>query len=289
MKRRTALKLASVGGVLWVHGRAQPTGVMALSPLKIGLTAVILADQAAFLSRWSDYLGARMGVPVTFVARESYQNILDLLFSDQIDAAWICGYPYVLHQRRLQLLATPLLNERPYYQAYLIGQRGKAGAVRGWDDLKQRVLAYSDPLSNSGWLVAQAQLRAVGLADRDLKRSFFAHGHRNVAEAVASGLAQAGCIDGYVWDTMSQQKMLATAQTQVVWRSDWYAFPPVVARKNDSNPALIELGSALQNMRTDMQGISLLKALNLSGFAEPDATIFEPIKALATSVGAVRD
>ena len=106
MKRRTALKLASVGGVLWVHGRAQPTGVMALSPLKIGLTAVILADQDAFLSRWSDYLGARMGVPVTFVARESYQNILDLLFSDQIDAAWICGYPYVLHQRRLQLLAT---------------------------------------------------------------------------------------------------------------------------------------------------------------------------------------
>jgi hypothetical protein len=48
------------------------------------------------------------------------------------------------------------------------------------------------------------------------------------------------------------------------------------------------LGAALQNMPTDAQGMSLLKALNLTGFAKPDASLFEPIKALAASVGAVR-
>ena len=32
------------------------------------------------------------------VARESYQNILDLPLTDQLDAAWICSYPFVLHQ-----------------------------------------------------------------------------------------------------------------------------------------------------------------------------------------------
>jgi phosphonate transport system substrate-binding protein len=223
-----------------------------------------------------------------FVARESYQSILDLLFSDQLDAAWICGYPYVLHQPKLRLLVTPLFNGKPYYQAYLIGQKDQPRPVRAWGELKQRVLAYSDPLSNSGWLVAQAQLRAAGLTSRDLRRSFFAHGHRNVAEAVASGLAQAGCIDGYVWDTMQLQKMSAVGRTQVVWRSNWYAFPPVVAKRADHSQGLERLALALQNMPADNQGQSLLKALNLSGFAKPDAAIFEPIKTLAATVGATR-
>ncbi|MDO8317942.1 PhnD/SsuA/transferrin family substrate-binding protein [Rhodoferax sp.] len=286
MQRRTLLEF----GVSWslLQTSAQAQDRQRAAPLRIGLTAVILADQAAFLTRWSDYLGSRMGVAVVFVARESYQNILDLLLTDQLDAAWICGYPFVLHQSRLQLLATPLFNNRPFYQSYLIGQQGKQGLLSGWSNLRNQVLAYSDPLSNSGWLVAQAQLRAVGLTPRDLRRSFFAHGHRNVAEAVASGLAQAGCIDGYVWETMQLQKMAAVEQTDVLWRSDWYAFPPMVAKRNDNNPALWALGEALQSMTKDEQGASLLRALNLTGFAKPDAALFEPIKALAASVNMIR-
>lgn len=288
MQRRTVVEVGAVWGLLQATAFAQAPKKDEIAPLRIGLTAVILADQAAFLTRWSDYLGARMGLPVVFVARESYQAILDLLFADQLDAAWICGYPYVLYRSKLQLLATPLFNGRPFYQAYLIGQQNQPEKLTGWSDLKHQVLAYSDPLSNSGWLVAQAQLRAVGLTARDLRRTFFAHGHRNVAEAVASGLAQAGCIDGYVWDTMQLQKMAAVAQTKVVWRSDWYAFPPMVSKLNDRNPALLALGIALQNMPADAQGVSLLEALNLTGFARPDAAIFEPIKTLAASVGALR-
>jgi phosphonate transport system substrate-binding protein len=222
---------------------------------------------------------------VVFVARESYQNILDMLFSDQLDAAWVCGYPYVLHQHQLQLLATPMYAERPFYQSYLIGRPGATVPIQGWHDLKQRVLAYSDPLSNSGWLVPQEQLRKAGISPRELQRSFFAHGHRNVAEAVAAGLAQAGCIDGYVWETMKLQKMSAVAQTEVLWRSDWYAFPPVVSKINDRNPALQKLSRALMNMTSDAQGLTLLSALNLTGFGQADATIFTPIKALATAFG----
>jgi phosphonate transport system substrate-binding protein len=285
MRRRILLEFGASWSLLQVGAQAQDR--KRPLPLRIGLTAVILADQAAFLKRWSDYLAARMGVAVVFVARESYQNILDLLFTDQLDAAWICGYPFVLHQSRLQLLATPLFNGKPFYQSYLIGQQGRRAHLSSWNSLKNQVLAYSDPLSNSGWLVAQTQLQAVGLTPRDLRRTFFAHGHRNVAEAVASGLAQAGCMDGYVWETMQLQKMAAVAQTEVRWRSDWYAFPPIVAKRNDNNPALLALSEALQTMATDGQGTSLLRALNLTGFAKPDATIFEPIKALAYSVNLI--
>lgn len=283
MQRRTFVESGAVIGL--ALGAIQAPA--ATSALRIGLTAVILADQAAFLARWSDYLSARIGIPVVFVARESYQSILDLLFSSQLDAAWICGYPYVLHQKKLQLLSVPLYQGAPYYRSYLIGKQGDIGGPRGWADLKNRVLAYSDPLSNSGWLVAQAQLRSVGLRSGDLRRAFFAHGHRNVAESVATGLAHAGCIDGYVLETMQLQRMAVAAETQILWKSELYAFPPIVARHDDKNPALPALVDALLKMREDSQGMSLLEAFNLSGFAKPGLAIYDSIKALAINVGAM--
>lgn len=284
MQRRNFVEYGAALGLTLYGGSARAS----VPRLRIGLTAVILADQAAFLARWSAYLSLRVGVPVVFVARESYQSILDLLFSDQLDAAWICGYPYVLHQTQLQLLATPVYQGKPLYQSYLIRTRGGPGDIKGWADLKHRVLAYSDPLSNSGWLVAQAQLRAAGLGARDLRRAFFAHGHRNVVEAVASGLAHAGCMDGYVWETMQLQKMTLVAQTQVIWKSGYYAFPPIVARQGTRNSALPGLNRALLAMQDDPQGQELLRALNLSGFTTPAPALFDSIKALVTSVNAVR-
>jgi len=41
-------------------------------------------------------------------------------------------------------------------------------------------------------------------------------------------------------------------------------------------------------MPEDATGRDLLHALNLTGFAKPDAALFEPIKALATSVNMIR-
>jgi phosphonate transport system substrate-binding protein len=251
-------------------------------PLRVGLTAVILSDQAAFLKHWADYLSQRMESRVTFVARESYQAVLDLLFSGQLDAAWICGYPYVRHQAQLRLLAVPMFHGSPRYQSYLI--RTKGSPLRGWQDLRGQVLAYSDPLSNSGWLVPQVQLRLAGLSARDLRRSFFAHGHRNVAEAVATGLAQAGCIDGYVWETMQAHGMASVMNTEVIWKSVEYGFPPIVARVRDTRPALQALGIALMRMPEVVAGSNLLKALNLTGFTVATPSMFDSIRELAMNL-----
>jgi phosphonate transport system substrate-binding protein len=252
--------------------------------LRIGLTPVILADQVAFLSRWGVYLSARVGCEVSFVARESYQVILDMLFSGQIDAAWICGYPFVRYESDLSLLAVPLYLGQPTYQAYLIRSQTPSLPINGWADLRGKVLAYSDPLSNSGWLVAQAQLAKAGLNAGDLKRSFFAHGHRNVAEAVAAHLAHAGSIDGYVWETMRQQGMAAVAQTEVAWKSDAFGFPPLVTKRGVSHPFITRLQQALMSMPGDTIGTDILRTLNLTGFTEGNPGLFDSIRRQALRV-----
>ena len=277
MHRRSLLGAAAVMafGARAVRARAaQPR------PLRIGVTAVILSDQAAFLARWADHLSQRIGVPLSFMARDEYQPILDLLLDKQLDAAWICGYPYVRHQQRLRLLAAPLYQGRPLYQSYLI--RATAGNARpsSWADLRGKVLAYSDPLSNSGWLVAQGRLAAAGLKPDDLRHTFFAHGHRNVAEAVAAQLADAGAIDGYVWETMRQLNMPAAMQTEVLWKSPLYGFPPIVSVAAQHSAVHDALQKALLVMPDDATGRALLADLNLDGFVPAEPALFESVQQL---------
>ena len=71
--RRTLLA-ATASGLM-----GSVTGLRAATRLRIGLTAVILADQAAFLARWADYLGQRTGNRVSFAVRDEYQAILEQL------------------------------------------------------------------------------------------------------------------------------------------------------------------------------------------------------------------
>lgn len=270
--------LGAIAAWPWLTPRARAGGA-----LRIGVTAVILADQAAFLARWADHLQARTGSAVQFFVREEYQPVLESLLARELDAAWICGFPYVRHRRDLQLLAVPTFRGRPLYQSYLIRTRGQA-SIQGWADLRGRVLAMSDPLSNSGWLVAQAQLRAAGLGEQDLRRGFFAHGHRHVAEAVAAGLADAGAIDGYVWETMHARGLDAARETEVVWRSPWYGFPPIVAPADHEPASLRALRDALLAMRGDAQARGLLDALNLDGFAAATPALYDSIRELARGV-----
>jgi phosphonate transport system substrate-binding protein len=263
---------------------AAPRLALAEEQLRIGLTAVILADQAAFLARWADYLSQRLEARVTFASRDQYQTVHELLSNGQIDAAWTCGYPFVRFQSQLQLLAVPLYEGQPVYQSYLIRPLGGEVTVRGWADLPGKVFAYSDRLSNSGWLVAQGEFAAAGIGQKDLKRTFFAHGHRNVADAVAAHLADAGSIDGYVWETMRLQGMPGAMQTEVIWKSRKHGFPPLVAAAGTEPARLDALRRSLIAMPRDDTGRALLKALNLDGFIAGQPNIFDSIRQLARSV-----
>lgn len=262
---------------------AAPHLALAQDRLRIGLTAVILADQAAFLARWADYLSQRLDARVSFVSRDQYQAVHDLLFSGQIDAAWTCGYPFVRFESQLQLVAVPLYRGQPRYEAYLIRPLGDT-TVAGWSSLAGKVFAYSDPLSNSGWLVAQGEFARVGIGQRDLERAFFAHGHRNVADAVAARLADAGSIDGYVWETMRLQGMAGASQTEVVWTSRLHGFPPLVATTGAEPQRIGALRRSLLGMQHDEAGRALLKSLNLDGFIAGQADLFDSIRQLARSV-----
>ncbi|MFN3593377.1 MAG: PhnD/SsuA/transferrin family substrate-binding protein [Thiobacillaceae bacterium] len=247
------------------------------TPLLFGTTPVFLDEQVEFLARWSSYLETVLRRPVRFVQRGRYRDILALLLERKLDSAWICGYPYVRMRDQLRLLAVPVYAGRPFYRAYLIVPADDT-STQSILDLRAQVFAYSDPDSNSGWLVPQVELKRAGEdPNRFFRKTFYTWGHRKVIEAVAAGLAHGGAVDGYVWESMARRYPGLTAATRVAWRSQEYGFPPVVVHQDAVG--MEKLQQALVGMTSTPTGRNLLARLNLDSFAFGDEELYSGIEA----------
>jgi phosphonate transport system substrate-binding protein len=247
------------------------------APIHIGTTAVILDDQVGFMRAWRDYLQPRLGRPVVFMQRGSYREITAMLLGDQLDFAWVCGYPYVRHRDALELLALPNYGGKPLYRSYLIVPATDASTA-GFAALAGKVLAYSDPDSNSGFLVPQYEMLRIGVnPTTHFRKTFFTYAHRKVVQAVADGVAQGGTVDGYVWETLALRTPALTKRTRVAHVSDEYGFPPIVARRSLDRATYARFRDALLAMPQDAHGRELLHELNLEGFLPPDDEPFTRI------------
>jgi len=244
--------------------------------LRFGLTPVFLDDRLRVLGLWRDHLQAALGRGVEFVQRGTYAQVMDLLRSGRGDAAWICGYPYVLHRRELKLVAVPQWRGQPLYRSYLIADAN--APLRDLADLRGRTFAYSDPLSNSGFLYVQHALRRAGHDPaRYFARSFFTHSHRHVVEAVASGLADGGAVDGYVFETLAELQPELVRATRVLQRSPEFGFPPIVAGAHLGAPDVRRLAVALLAMHTQPTGRRVLAELRLDRFVGGEPALFAGI------------
>ena len=80
--------------------------------------------------------------------------------------------------------------------------------------------------------------------------------------AVATGLAESGSIDGYVWDVMRVREPELINKTRVVYRSEELGFPPIVGLKSTNDPTLGKLiSTAFLEMSSHPIGQSVLAIL----------------------------
>jgi len=255
-------------------------------PLRIGLTAVVVRENLRFFDRWGEYLSARLGRPVSFVQRRAYRDVMSLLEKGELDVAWICGFPFV--QKRdpefLELLAVPVYRGTPLYRSYIIVHQDSP--YFGMEDLAGRVFAYSDPDSNSGYLVPRKMFQRADLdPDRFFRLSFFTFSHAETVQAVADRVADAGAVDSYIWEFLIERRPELARQTRVIQRSETFGFPPIVVRLGLDPAVRARVEAALIGMTDDPDGRALLQELALDGFAKYPPDLYEPIRILA-EVGA---
>ena len=254
-----------------------PSLVRAAETFRLGLTPVFLDNDAVVIERLRSACSEAMGEPVDLIQRRTYQEITATILDGSVDAAWICGYPFLQHRESLSLLGVPVWRGRPLYQSYLIVREDDAAS--GLDDLRGDIHAFSDPDSNSGYLVTASDLARMGeTPERFFSRSIFTYGHRNVVRAVAGGLTRSGSVDGYVWETLANVEPSLTEGTKIVARSEWLGFPPFAARADRaSDPTIGRFGEALRSLEATSAGREALQLLFLDRIAEGDASLFDGI------------
>lgn len=255
------------------------------TPIRIGLTAVFLEHQRDFNNAWRLYLARRLGRPVVFVHRSNYDAIIDMLHENKLDFAWLSGYPYVRHKDDLQLVAVPIYKGKPLYQSYLI-VTSTDQLSSSLEDMRGKIFAFSDPNSNSGYLYIAHLLSEQGETPASFfGKAFFTWSHHKVIEAVASGLAQGGAVDGYVWDTLALKRPELTAKSRIVSKSPQFGSAPFLANRTTTQKQIAAFQRVLIEMERDEEGRRLLKTLNLDGFGYGDELLYDTIEKMSRLVG----
>jgi len=276
MGRRDVLALGGAALAGLVASQAVAAGP---ATVKFALTPVFLTSDLDLLDKLKSYLQQATGRPVQLVTRRTYQEITAMILAGQVDAAWVCGFPYVANKTQMQLVAVPVWHSRPVYQSYLISDAARTAT--DLEHLKGDIHAFSDPDSNSGYLVTAAELASKAISpEAFFSQTFYTYGHRNVVRAVGSGLAQSGSVDGYVYEVLRTMEPDLVAATRVVRASAWYGFPPVAclaATANSENTRL--LTKALLGMQADPTGREVLAMLELDSFSAEPPSLFDTIGA----------
>jgi ABC-type phosphate/phosphonate transport system substrate-binding protein len=239
-----------------------------------GLMPVFLDNDMRFLTLLQRYLMQILERPVALVRRRSQRETVEMLLSGQLDAAWISDLAYVQYQNRLTVLAVPLFRNQPLYQSYVIVN--EASAARTFDDIRGTQHAFSDPDTMAGylmtrWLLALQQETPAGF----LRHFFFTYGDRNTIRAVATGLAESGTVDGYVWEVMKNREPDLVDRTRIVFRSEPLGFAPIAMLEAlHELPAEQALRMAFLGMKLYPLGPEILSNLALDGFTTPSPGLY---------------
>ena len=255
------------------------------SPVRFGLTAVVVTENLRFLDQWSEYLSEKMGRKVEFVLRRSYQEVMDLLDSGNLEFAWICGYPFVQSREpeTIQLLSVPEYRGKPLYHSYIIVPQNSP--VKNLSELEGKVFAFSDPDSNSGFLYPLSLMTAQDKKPESFfRQTFFTFNHAETVQAVSEQFADGGAVDSYIWEYLAIVKPEITEKTRIINTSPSFGFPPIVFRVGVNSTTMQQMKSILENMDDDIAGKALLAQLKLDGFGQYSDSLYSGIKVMVNKV-----
>lgn len=253
----TDLQMAARGKTL-VLGRVSDDSVKTLKRL---------GPMADYIAKQLGHLGYTAGEPV--VAR-SNEEMADLIRSGEVDIVSETALSALWFAESVD--AQPLMREWKKgvaaYQSVLIGKKGSG--LNRLEDLRDKVVAFEDPGSTSGFLYPLAALRQAGLDPVPVKRGqkppagkvgyVFTRGEVNVATWVARGLADAGAISNLDWEDIARTPGILKSEIEVFYEGTPILRSVLLVRGDLDDSVKSAIRQVLAAMENDAEGKRVLKA-----------------------------
>ncbi len=203
----------------------------------------------------------------------------------RIDAAFVCSRPYVEGHRDfgMEVLCVPVCFGKTEYSSYFIVH--KDSAIQNLEDLRGKVFAFSDPLSNTGMLVPVYTLAMIGESPESFfKRYIFTYSHDNSIRSVAEKFVDGAAVDSLIWEYENITEPEWTSQTRIIYRSAPFAIPPVVVSPDIAHELKEKLRSAFLNMHNEPGGREILKRVLIDRFTVVEDIAYDSIRQMEAFV-----
>lgn len=258
--------------------------------LRIAIGSVIspkgtLASYSALV----DYLGERVGLRGELIQRPTYGETNDLVRRGEVDLALVCSGAYVVGKRDfgMELLAMPVVNGQTNYYSYIVVP--KAARTQSIADLRGKVFAFTDPLSNSGRLAPVYLLLQMGeRPEAFFQKTIYTYSHDNSLKAVADGLVDGAAVDSLVYDYALAREPRYAESLRIIFRSAPFGIPPLVVPPQLSPERKQQLRQVLLNMHTDPDGRAILSDLMIERFVPAQDEAYASIREMVNAVGQER-
>lgn len=181
------------------------------------------------------------GVKWELYQATDYSGVMNALIAGQINLAWLSGFSYCQTHADSKggvepLVAAAAIDGSMGYNAVIVVRADSP--YKTIDDLKGKIVARTDPLSGSGYLIPTAAFRNMGKPVDEYFKSPLSGGHVQSVLGVLKGTYDAA----FTWTSkgdgfgnirqMMNQGLLKREDIRVIWTSDPLPSPPVVIRKD---------------------------------------------------------
>ncbi len=248
--------------------------------LRIAVGAIISpAKSLIFYEDIFDYIGEKLGCGVEMVQRKTYAEVNFLMKERRIEAAFVCSRPYVEGHDDfgMELLCVPVCFGKTEYRSYFIVHRDST--IQNLEDLRGKLFAFSDPLSNTGMLIPTYTLAKMGETPELFFRKYiFTYSHDNSIRSVAEKFVDGAAVDSLIWEYLSVKEPQLTAQTRIILKSPPCAIPPVVISPGIDSELKEKLRSAFLNMHNDPRGRKILKRVLIDRFTVVEDGAYDSIR-----------
>ncbi len=285
---RVARWLAAVvvGGMFLCAPRPGAADTAPKSGLCFAISAMVspartFTDYRAFVR----LLAKRLHKPVELKQRKTYEEVNELLRTGNADCGLVCTGAFIHADRHFKetVVAVPVMHGKETYRSYIIVRKDRP--YRRFEELKGKVFAFTDELSNTGALYPTYLLARRGeTPDRYFSYTFFTHSHDKSVEAVARGLADGAAVDSLVYDALVAAKGASALQTRIIHRSPPFGIPPVVVSPKLPANHRQEIAQALLSFADDAEGREALARLGIDRFVVPPPGLYDSVREMESFV-----
>jgi phosphonate transport system substrate-binding protein len=181
------------------------------------------------------------GVKWELYTATDYSGVMNALIAGQIHLSWLSGFSYCQTHMDSKGGVEPLVAAQEPdgsmgYNAVIVVKADSP--YKTFEDLKGKVVARTDPLSGSGYLIPTAAFRAMGKPVDEYFKSPLSGGHPQGVLGVLNGTYDAA----FTWTSkndnignlraMMNKGLLKREDIRIVWTSPPLPSPPVVIRKD---------------------------------------------------------